>query len=177
MPTVFNVSKLEFKTKEAPVAEFSWKTSPRLAKLVKSEDFEFDFRALDPGRFSFPYHFHRNAEELFVIISGKAMLRSPDGFAEVNTGDVIFFEKGPSGAHQLYNHSNFPCVYLDLRTTVGIDICEYPDSNKINILPYLEIFESSAKVDYFKGEENVKTKWPNDIVGREGDGEGHEKKR
>ena len=176
MPTVFNVSKLEFKTKEAPVAEFSWKTSPRLAKLVKSEDFEFDFRALDPGRFSFPYHFHRNAEELFVIISGKAMLRSPDGFAEVNSGDVIFFEKGPSGAHQLYNHSNFPCVYLDLRTTVGIDICEYPDSNKINILPYLEIFESSAKVDYFKGEENVKAKWPDDIVARKGDGEGHEKR-
>jgi uncharacterized cupin superfamily protein len=176
MPAVFNVSKLEFKIKEAPVSEFSWKTSPRLAKLVNAEDFEFDFRALDPGRFSFPYHFHRNAEELFVIISGKAMLRSPDGFAEVNSGDVIFFEKGPSGAHQLYNHGNSACIYLDLRTTVGIDICEYPDSNKINILPYLEIFESSAKVDYFKGEENVKAKWPDDIVGRQGDGEGHEKR-
>ena len=29
---------------------------------------------------------------------------------------------------------------------------------------YLEIYESSAKVDYYKGEENVKTKWPDDIV-------------
>jgi uncharacterized cupin superfamily protein len=116
MPTVFNVSQLEFKTREAPIPEFSWKTSPRLAKLVKSEDFQFDVRSLDPGRFSYPYHFHRNAEELFVIISGKAMLRSPDGFMEVNKTDVIFFEKGPSGAHQLFNHSDSPCVYLDLRT-------------------------------------------------------------
>jgi hypothetical protein len=46
-------------------------------------------------------------------------------------------------------------------------ICEYPDSNKINILPYLEIYESSAKVDYYKGEENVKTKWPYDIVNKQ----------
>jgi uncharacterized cupin superfamily protein len=166
MPTVFTVSKLEFKTRSSPLPEFSWKTSSRLAKLVNAEDFEFDVRALDPGRFSFPYHFHRNAEELFVILSGKAMLRSPDGFAEVNKDDVIFFEKGPSGAHQLYNHGNSPCVYLDLRTTVGIDICEYPDSNKINILPYLEVYESSAKVNYYKGEENVKAKWPDELIAK-----------
>ena len=104
MPTVFNSSKLELKNRKSPIPEFSWKTSPRLAKLVNADDFEFDIRSLDPGRFSFPYHFHRNAEELFMIISGKAMLRTPDGFEEVNKGDVIFFEKGPSGAHQLYNH-------------------------------------------------------------------------
>ena len=166
MPTVFNSLQLEFKTRQSPIPEFSWKSSPRLAKIVNSEDFEFDIRSLDPGRFSFPYHFHRNAEELFMIISGKAMLRTPDGFTEVNRGDVIFFEKGPSGAHQLYNHSESECVYLDLRTTVGVDICEYPDSNKINILPYLEIYESFAKVDYYKGEENVKAKSPVDILNK-----------
>ena len=164
MPTVFNVSKLKFKTKEAPIPEFTWKTSPRLAKIVQSEDFEFDIRSLEPDQFSFPYHFHRNAEELFVIMSGKAMLRSPDGFTEVNKNDVIFFEKGPSSAHQLYNHGDASCVYVDLRTTVGIDVCEYPDSNKINILPYLEVYESSAKVNYYQGEENVKAKWPDHII-------------
>jgi uncharacterized cupin superfamily protein len=166
MPTVFNSLQLEFKARQSPIPEFAWKSSPRLAKLVKAENFEFDIRSLDPGLFSFPYHFHRNAEELFVIISGKAMLRTPDGFTELNKNDVIFFEKGPLGAHQLYNHSDSPCVYLDLRTTVGIDVCEYPDSNKINILPYLEVYESSAKVDYYKGEVNVKAKWPKDIVNK-----------
>jgi uncharacterized cupin superfamily protein len=164
MPTIFNALKLEFKQKDAPLPEFSWKTSPRLAKLVKSEDFQFDIRSLDPGRFSFPYHFHRNAEELFVILSGKAMLRSPDGFTELGPNDVIFFEKGLNGAHQLYNHGEAACVYLDLRTTVGIDICEYPDSGKINILPYFEVFEGSAKVDYYKGEDDVRAKWPAEIL-------------
>jgi len=149
MPTVINSLQLEFKTRQSPIPEFSWKSSPRLAKIVKSEDFEFDIRSLDPCRFSFPYHFHRNAEELFMIISGKAMLRTPDGFTEVNKNDVIFFEKGPSGAHQLYNHSDSACLYLDLRTTVGVDICEYPDSNKINILPEINISIRGENADYF----------------------------
>jgi uncharacterized cupin superfamily protein len=92
------------------------------------------------------------------------MLRTPDGFEEVNKGDIVFFEKGLSGANQLYNHGGSACVYLDFRTTIGIDVCEYPYSNKINILPYMEIFKSSAKVDYYKGEEKVKAKWPDDIV-------------
>ncbi len=164
MPTVFSVPKLKVKTIDSKLAEFSLNTSPRLAKITGAEDFEFDVRTLEPGRFSFPYHFHRNAEELFYIISGKAMLRTPEGFSEVGEQDVVFFEKGPTGAHQLYNHSGAPCVYLDLRTTAGVDICEYPDSGKVNILPYMEIYESASKVNYYKGEENVRDKWPDDIL-------------
>ena len=136
-PKIFNASKMKFHTREAPVSEFSWKTSARFGDLVKSKYLQFDVRSLDPGKFSFPYHFHRNAEELFVILSGEATLRTPQGFKKIGKGDIVFFVEGPSSAHQVYNHSDSPCVYLDIRTTVGVDICEYPDSDKINILPYL----------------------------------------
>ena len=78
--------------------------------------------------------------------------------------DRVFFEQGDTGAHQLYNHSDVPCVYLDIRTTVGIDVCEYPDSGKLAILPMLEVFESSSRVRYFQGEEKVKEKWPGEIL-------------
>ena len=166
MPRIFHSSQLDFQPKEALVPEFDWNSSPRLAELVGSRDFQFDIRSLDPDRFSFPYHFHRNAEELFFIVSGKAMLRTPDDFTEVNKDDLVFFERGPSGAHQLYNHGDAPCVYLDLRSTVGIDVVEYPDSNKVNILPYLEVYEASSRVNYYEGEENVKEKWPADVVNR-----------
>lgn len=27
------------------------------------------------------------------------------------------------------------CLYMDIRTEASIDICEYPDSCKVNILP------------------------------------------
>ncbi|WP_073165504.1 hypothetical protein [Tangfeifania diversioriginum] len=52
-----------------------------------------------------------------------------------------------------------PCIYLDLRTTTGIDIVEYPDSGKINILPYKMVFEKNRQTDYNQGEENVREVW------------------
>ena len=84
----------------------------------------------------------------------------PDNTTEVVPGDMIFFKMGPTGAHQLYNHTQEKCIYIDIRTEAGIDICEYPDSGKVNILPANEIYEEKDRVDYFKGEENIKQKWP-----------------
>ena len=49
-------------------------------------------------------------------------------------------------------------------TTIGIDVCEYPDSGKLSILPQLEVFESNSRVRYFQGEENVAEKWPREIL-------------
>ncbi|MEW6529532.1 MAG: cupin domain-containing protein [Thermodesulfobacteriota bacterium] len=164
MPRVFKVDSLPFEKKESPIPEFSWHTSPPLAKLVNSKNLQLDVRSLDPGKFSYPYHFHRNAEELFIIFEGEATLRSPDGFRKITKGDIIFFEEGPSGAHQLYNHADAPCVYLDIRTVTRIDVCEYPDSGKINIVQYMEIFHSSSKVSYFSGEEDVRAKWPKELL-------------
>ena len=164
MPTVFHTKDLEFTTSQSRLPEFAWRTSPRLAKLAGAEHLEFDIRSLDPGRFSFPYHFHRAAEELFLILSGEATLRSPEGFQGLAAGDLVFFEQGDTGAHQLYNHSDAPCVYLDIRTTVGIDVCEYPDSGKLAILPQLEVFESGSRVGYYQGEQNVADKWPREML-------------
>ena len=164
MPRIFRKKDLRFEKRESPLPEFAWHTSPKLAKLAKANYLQFDIRSLDPGRFSFPYHFHRAAEELFLILSGGATLRSPRGFQKVTQGDLIFFEKGPTSAHQLYNHGDSPCVYLDIKATVGIDVCEYPDSGKINILPLQEVFENASKVDYYTGEDLVASKWPKEIV-------------
>jgi uncharacterized cupin superfamily protein len=164
MPTVFHTRKLKFEAKKSSLPEFAWQTSPRLAGLAGARQLDFDIRSLDPDRFSFPYHFHRAAEELFLILSGKATLRTPQGFQKIAAGDLVFFEQGDTGAHQLYNHGEEPCVYLDIRTTVGIDVCEYPDSGKMAILPQLEVFERSSRVRYFQGEEKVKEKWPAKIL-------------
>ena len=108
MPTVFHTRELKFEAKKSSLPEFAWQTSPRLAKLAGARQLDFDIRSLDPDRFSFPYHFHRAAEELFLILSGEATLRTPEGFQTVAAEDLVFFEQGDSGAHQLYNHSNAP---------------------------------------------------------------------
>jgi uncharacterized cupin superfamily protein len=156
MATIFKNDKIEFKEDPNKIDNYRLLTaSPRLASVVNSKNLIFDLRLLNPGQFSFPYHFHRNAEELIMVISGSMTMRSPDGFQIMTKGDIVFFEMGETGAHQFFNHSTEPCTYLDIRTLIGIDVCEYPDSGKINVIPYYEVFEKRSKVEYFKGEENI----------------------
>lgn len=50
------------------------------------------------------------------------MLRTPEGFEELSEGNIVFFEMGPSWAHQLYNHTEQPCKFIDIRTVFGIDV-------------------------------------------------------
>jgi uncharacterized cupin superfamily protein len=166
MAHVFHKDTLEFNLRQSPIPEFSWHTSERLSDLLGTKRLKFDVRSLDPDKFSYPYHFHRNAEEMFVILSGKAALRMPDEVIELVQGDIVFFEMGPSGAHQLYNHTELPCVFLDIRTITDLDVCEYPDSGKINILPQQEAFLAKDKVDYYFKEDKVRENWPEHIVRR-----------
>ena len=86
-------------------------------------------------------------------------MRTPQGTEIVKSGDMIFFEAGETGAHQLYNHTDDPCIFLDIRTFIGHDICEYPDSNKIIIVPNGETFKRDEQHNYFDGEENIHDIW------------------
>jgi uncharacterized cupin superfamily protein len=164
MPLIHRLSEIKLEKNKSSIPDFSWTSSLPLEEISNSKYLHFDIKSLFPGKFSYPYHFHRNAEELFVILEGEATLRSPEGYQTIAKGDIIFFEEGSSGAHQLYNHSNDPLIYLDLRTKANVDVCEYPDSGKINILPTMDIFEEGSKVSYYTGEEGVKDKWPEKLL-------------
>jgi uncharacterized cupin superfamily protein len=160
MPTVIKPDVLKFESFPQALKDFKIETlTPRLGSIAKSEKFVFDIRKLDPDTFSFPYHFHHKAEELIVILSGTMTLRTEEGLTIMQEGEIVFFEEGESGAHQFYNHSDKPCIYFDLRTTTGIDVAEYPDSGKVNVLPYQMIFEKHALKDYNHGEEHVREVW------------------
>ncbi len=167
MATVYRSDEVEMTPHRSPLPDFSFASSADLGELANSKYLHLNLRTLPPGKFSYPYHSHRNAEELFVILEGVATLRTPDGYQRIGTGDFIFFEEGASGAHQLYNHSDAPCVYLDLRTKANVDVCDYPDSGKVNILPALDIFEADSRVPYYTGEEGIRDRWPAEIVKNE----------
>jgi uncharacterized cupin superfamily protein len=166
MSTIFHKEDLQFVMRESPIPEYRWHTTPWLGKTVNSRQLNFDIRSLDPGKFSFPYHYHRASEEFFMIISGEATLRSPDGFHKLKEGDMVFFEEGSSSAHQLYNHSEAACIYLDIRAASGVDVINYPDTGKIALSPFMEIFNGCVKADYYQGEEEVAKKWPEEIIRR-----------
>lgn len=159
MASVFRIADLAFEPRKSPVDAFQWPTSPRLHPLVVARMITtLDVRSLDPGKFSFPYHFHRAAEGLFVILNGEATLRTPNGFVPVQAGEILFFEAGAHRAHQLFNHGNEPCVYVDASVSHGPDVVEYPDSDKIGVDGMF--FRKGLHVDYYEGEEDPAAAWP-----------------
>ncbi|MCE1198237.1 MAG: cupin domain-containing protein [Marinilabiliales bacterium] len=160
MATILRSSQRKFETDAGKQDPFKILTdSSRRTAGISPEYLNFDLRQLQPGQFSAPYHFHKYAEELFLIVSGSAQLRSPEGLADVESGDLIFFPTGDRGAHQLFNPTDAPCLYLDIRSYIGFDLCEYPDSDKILIAPSMEVFRKGTKVPYFDGEDRVQAIW------------------
>ncbi len=160
MAKVIKKTEREFKEDPNKIDTYRLFTdTSRTKNDIKPENLNFDLRQLNPGQFSAPFHFHRFAEELFIIISGEMTLRTLEGLEKVETGDVIFCEKGETGAHQFHNSGTEPCIYMDIRTFLGYDVCEYPDSEKVFLAPSYEIFKKESKVEYFEGEKDVVSKW------------------
>ena len=160
MATVLKFENREFQEDPNKIDNFRLLSDVSRKKSgVIPKNLNFDLRLLNPGQFSAPYHFHRFAEELFMVISGSMTLRTPDGTESVTSGDIIFFEMGESGAHQFYNHTEEPCTYLDIRSYIGYDVCEYPDSDKILLAPSFEVFKKESQTTCFDGEKEVLKKW------------------
>jgi uncharacterized cupin superfamily protein len=111
---------------------------------------------LPPGQSVCPYHYHLREEELLVALVGRPWLRTPEGWRELEEGEVVAFPVGPSGAHQVLNRGDAPVRVLIASENREPEICVYPDSDKVGV------FDSSfgrqmnlpmsATVDYFEGE-------------------------
>lgn len=160
MATIIRKSENNFQPNPDKIDGFRLFTDiSREQKGIHPQYLNFDLRKLNPHQYNAPYHFHRYAEEMFLILSGTATLRTSSGLEVVNDGDILFFEAGENGAHQLYNHSESPCTYLDMRSYIGHDVCEYPDSDKIILVPNGETFSRSEQHSYFDGETEIDKIW------------------
>jgi uncharacterized cupin superfamily protein/uncharacterized protein YbcV (DUF1398 family) len=160
MATIIKSNQREFREDPNKIDHFRLFTDiSRKKSGIIPQNLNFDLRLLNPGQFTAPYHFHRFAEELFMVLSGSMTLRTTDGLEIVSSGDIIFFEKGETGAHQFFNHTTEPSTYLDVRSFIGYDICEYPDSGKKLLAPSMEIFSNESRIGYFDGEGHILEKW------------------
>ena len=88
---------------------------------------------LPPGEKSFPYHYEWGAEEWLLVVSGRPILRAPDGEHELEPGDVVCFPEGPDGAHQVRNGSGEPVRIVMLSTKASPAVAVYPDSDKLGL--------------------------------------------
>jgi uncharacterized cupin superfamily protein len=112
-----------------------------------------------PGQTQCPFHFHHGNDEALIVLSGRPMLRTPDGERQLEPGDVAQFPTGPGGAHQIVNRSNERARYVIAAVHVDPEIVEQVDSGKVLAMaktegrPLRTIHRLDHEVDYFDGEE------------------------
>jgi len=110
-----------------------------------------------PRRDHVPVPLRVGNDELLVVVAGRPTLRDPDGERELQPGDCVLFPSGPTGAHQLTNHSNEPTRILLVSNFALPRSAVQVDSGKLMIRwgpgpDERRWFRLDDAVDYWEGE-------------------------
>jgi uncharacterized cupin superfamily protein len=131
---------------------------------MAARQLSYGLTRIPPGGRSFPFHFHHDNEETFIVVSGTGQIRLGEETRPIRAGDIISCPPGPAGAHQFINDGPEALEYLAIGTMHQPDLGEYPDSGKINIMAgtaagedkagrtFSGIFRKGDTVDYWDGE-------------------------
>jgi uncharacterized cupin superfamily protein len=112
---------------------------------------------LPPAQALCPYHYEWGEEEWLLVLEGKPTLRDPAGEHELGPMDLVFFERGPGGAHKVTNETDDTVRFLMFSDLVFPAATVYPDSDKIGIWTDRDRTDSvmvrrSSNFDYYEGE-------------------------
>jgi uncharacterized cupin superfamily protein len=131
----------------------------RFGKDLGAEQTGASVYVLPPGEALCPYHYEYGEEEWVLVLAGNPSVRTPDGVERLEPMDVVFFPRGPDGAHQLRNDDSEPARILMWSTVVHPTVSVYPDSGKVGVWTANKdddgLFEQSSAVPYFTGESNA----------------------
>lgn len=86
---------------------------------------------LEPGHTTCPFHWHAREDEVFIVQSGRGVLRYGDDLREIGPGDCISCPAGTRIAHQIANPFDQQLVYLAIGNHDPHEVCGYPDSGKL----------------------------------------------
>jgi uncharacterized cupin superfamily protein len=111
---------------------------------------------LPPGQALCPYHYEYGEDEWLLVLQGRPSVRTPDGTEQAEPLDLVFFPKGPEGAHQIRNDTGEPVRVLMWSTVVHPSATAYPDSDKVGVWTGIKaedgMFVRSSRVGYYEGE-------------------------
>ncbi|RJX67974.1 cupin domain-containing protein [Tsuneonella suprasediminis] len=83
---------------------------------------------LRPGAWSSQRHWHREEDELLVMLAGEAVLIEDDGETMLHPGDVVAWVAGVENGHHLQNRSDADCVFVAISAgDKSRDSGSYPD--------------------------------------------------
>jgi uncharacterized cupin superfamily protein len=129
----------------------------RLGKVLGAEETGTSVYELPPGESICPYHYEHGEEEWLIVLEGRPTLRHPEGTDQLEPLDVVFFPRGPEGAHGVRNETDETVRVLMYSTVRYPTATVYPDSDKIGIWTGGDrsddlITTRSSAVDYYHGE-------------------------
>ena len=128
----------------------------RFGRDLDAEDSGATLYELRPGEAVCPYHYEYGEEEWALVVDGSPSARTPDGAEQLEPLDLVFFPKGPEGAHQIRNDSDAPARILMWSTVVLPTATVYPESDKVGVWTGNKdddvMVRRDSAVDYFEGE-------------------------
>ena len=122
--------------------------------LDKRHPFDLMLARIPAGKSFCPYHAEGSQWELYVVVSGRGIVRDPSGNTEVSAGDAFLFK--PGEAHQLSAAPDEELVYYVIADNPIGDSCYYPDSGKWSVRKEGDetvLVKGPETPDYFEGEE------------------------
>ncbi|WP_115718928.1 cupin domain-containing protein [Gallaecimonas mangrovi] len=127
---------------------------------IGAQKLGYSVTILAPNKRVCPFHSHRASEEMFLILEGEGTLRFGDKSYPIKKHDIIACPPGgPEVAHQIINTSQQDLKYLSLSTHEAVDVCEYPDSQKVKTMvgkrgkrDFEQMVRAGENLDYYDGE-------------------------
>jgi uncharacterized cupin superfamily protein len=111
---------------------------------------------LPPGQSICPYHYEYGEEEWLLVLHGRPSVRTPEGTAQVEPNEIVFFPMGPAGAHEVVNETDETVRVLMWSMVVTPTATAYPDSDKVAVWTGDKaedlIVRRSSGVEYYDGE-------------------------
>ena len=134
-----------------------------VSSKIGAEKLGYAVIRVPPGKRAWPYHSHREVEEMFFVLEGEGTLRHAGKEFAVQQGDFICSPADADQPHQIVNTSDRPLIYLALSNQPTADVMHYPDSGKFGVWQgesrdpndarnFLVFAPDDAPVDYWQGE-------------------------
>jgi uncharacterized cupin superfamily protein len=131
----------------------------RLGKQLGAEQTGMSVYELPPDQALCPYHYEYGEEEWVLVLKGRPSVRTPQGVVQLDPFEVMFFPRGPDGAHQIRNETDAPVRIVMWSNVVYPTATAYPDSDKVGVWTGDKaedvVVTRSSAVEYFHGETSL----------------------
>jgi uncharacterized cupin superfamily protein len=156
-----NLSEIPIETTRSPKGSFR-RLSQHVSQALTgvnglgtsglAQPFEVDLVRIPVGAVNWPYHSHSAQWEMYLILTGRGQVRTPNGVVDLREGDCIIHP--PGEPHQITNTGASDLVYYIIADNPVSDVCHFPDSNKWHMpgLPH-PVRVSAQSSNYYDGEE------------------------